>query len=132
MRLEHIGINVDDLEAMRNFYQQYFGAVANAKYTNQKTGLQTYFLSFENGARLEIMSRHDSAIRPGYKKNRRGSIHIAFDLKTRQEVDRLTAELEQAGYMVFSAPRVTGDGYYESVVLDPEQNQIELMFDGEK
>lgn len=126
MQLTHIALYVRDLEGMKEFYIQHFGAQANQRYHNPKTGLQTYFLSFGTGARLELMTRPDlveqekSALAYGY-------IHIAFQLGSREAVDALTGMLAQAGCPILSGPRVTGDGYYEVSLQDPEGNLLELV-----
>lgn len=125
MRIDHLAMYVNDLEGMRSFYERYFGAVSNTKYHNPQTGLETYFLSFTDGARLEIMRRPD-VIPQNRPDGRTGYIHLAIALGSKDEVDRLTRQLEADGYPVHSGPRTTGDGYYESVVEDPEGNRIEL------
>ena len=125
MRIEHVAMYVKDLEATREFFIKYFGAISNDKYQNPKTGLQTYFLSFEGGARLEIMTRpkmissDEFLIQTGYT-------HLAFSVGSKEKVNELTSQLKQAGYEVLSGPRTTGDGYYESCILGPEDNQIEI------
>lgn len=126
MKINHIAMYVDDLEKSREFYMHYFGAKANQKYKNSKTGLETYFLCFEEDTRLEIMTRPDMEnTEKGLKQA--GLIHLAFSVGTRKKVDELTKTLKNAGYSIISEPRVTGDGYYESCVLDPENNQIEIV-----
>lgn len=126
MKLEHSAVYVNDLESMKEFYQEYFGAVANEKYHNPKTGLETYFLSFKNGdSRLELMTRPEMV--PQDKALfRTGLTHLAFSTGSESHVDDLTNSLKAAGYTVISGPRRTGDGYYESCILDPEGNQIEI------
>ena len=125
MKLDHIALFVNDLEAMRTFFIRYFGATSNEMYHNPRTGLKTYFLSFGNGARLEIMSRPDTV---ACEKNflRRGFIHVAFSVGGKEQVDRLTDLLSTDGYPVISGPRTTGDGYYESCIEGPEGNLIEI------
>lgn len=125
MNIEHIAMYVTGLENARTFFVRYFGAVSNDGYYNPKTGLRSYFLTFDQGARLELMSRPDMADldKP---LTRTGLSHIAFRLGSRGEVDRLTARLKEDGYQVVSGPRTTGDGYYESCVIAFEGNQIEL------
>lgn len=127
MRIEHVALWVNDLEAVREFYVRYFGGVANARYTNPRTGFSSYFITFESGARLEIM--HNTSI-PASRNDPElqaiGFIHIAFAVSSREQVDGLTEKLRAAGYCVIGEPRTTGDGYYESVVLDPEGNRIEI------
>ncbi len=125
MKIEHVAIYVQDLENMKNFYETYFSASSNERYHNPKTGLKTYFLSFGDGARLELMSRPDSC---DQEKSyyREGFTHLAFSVGSKELVDSMTALLDKDGYKVISGPRTTGDGYYESCVLDPENNQIEI------
>ncbi|MGM9968411.1 MAG: VOC family protein [Rummeliibacillus sp.] len=121
MRIDHIAMYVNDLEATKDF----FGASSNTKYHNPRTGLETYFLSFEDSTRLEIMTRPDmiSTEKPLINT---GFTHVAFSVGSKEKVDLLTSQLEQAGYEIISGPRTTGDGYYESCVLGPECNQIEI------
>ncbi len=126
MRLEHVALYVEDLEAMRAFYCEHLGATSNAKYHNLKTGFQSYFLSFEDGARVEIMS-HPESVPSGRQERALGYSHLSFSLGSRVAVDEKTRRLADAGVRVISQPRQTGDGYYESVILDPEGNQIELV-----
>ncbi len=125
MRIEHIAMYVNDLEATKDFFVKFFGASSNNKYHNPKTGLETYFLSFEDNARLELMKR-PNMVTSEKILTRTGYIHIAFSVGSKEKVDILTSQLEQAGYEIISGPRTTGDGYYESCVLGPEGNQIEI------
>ncbi len=125
IRLEHIAIWVADLEKMRNFYCEYFQAAASAKYINPKTKFESYFLSFARGGRLEIMYRPDIAA-DSDKQERTGLAHFSISTGSTSEVDSLTEKLRQNGYRVISGPRTTGDGYYESMILDPENNRLEL------
>ncbi|MGM9932684.1 VOC family protein [Pradoshia sp.] len=126
MRINHAAVFVEDLERAKEFYKKYFGAIENDKYHNPKTGLETYFLSFEGDVRLEIMKR------PDMKENEKhliqlGFAHLAFSAGSKEKVDELTNRLKADGYTVLSGPRTTGDGYYESCILDPENNQIEIV-----
>lgn len=126
MIIDHIAVYVKDLETMKEFYEKYFGAKSNRMYHNPKTGLKTYFLSFDDGSRLEIMNRPDiTKVEKALKSS--GYIHIALNAGSREAVDKLTGRLKSDGYSVIGGPRTTGDGYYESCVLDPEGNQIEII-----
>lgn len=125
MRLNHIAMYVNDLECTKIFFMKYFEASCNDRYFNPKTGLQTYFLTFEDGARLEIMARPDIVSSEKHLLQS-GYIHLAFSVGSKEKVDELTAELSNSGYKVLSGPRTTGDGYYESCILGPENNQIEI------
>lgn len=124
MQIEHIALWTTDLERSRSFYQTYFGATANDKYGNETKQFESYFLTFSNGARLELMTNPD--LSEPITERRVGWAHIAISLGTREAVNTLTSKLEADGYIVLSQPRITGDGYYESVVLDPDGNHIEL------
>ncbi len=125
MKIEHIAMYVNDLEKARDFFVKYFNAVSNNGYHNKTTDFRSYFLTFEDGARLEIMTR--PGMEDGEKTEKRtGYIHIAFSVGSKEAVDELTAKLKEDGYPVISGPRTTGDGYYESCILGPEGNQIEI------
>ena len=125
MKIEHIALYVEDLEGARNFFIKYLGAKANNGYHNPRTNFRSYFLSFEDGARLEIMQRPEMVNLPK-EAARTGYSHIAFSVGSREKVDALTAELKADGYEVVSGPRITGDGYYESCIVAVEGNQIEI------
>ena len=86
MRIEHIAIWAKDIDQVCEFYRKYFGGVVQPLYHNPAKQFTSRFVTFESGARLEIMHRPD----------------------------------------IEGEPRTTGDGYYESVVLDPEGNRIEI------
>ena len=125
MKIEHVAMYVNDPEAARDFFARYLGGVSNDGYRNPKTGFRSYFVRFEDGARLEIMNKPEMADqeKPPY---RTGYAHIAFSVGGKAKVDELTAKLQAAGYKVISGPRTTGDGYYESCVVAVEGNQIEI------
>lgn len=125
MRIEHVALYVNDLEGARAFFERYLGARAGELYHNTRTGFRSYFLSFDDGARLEVMNRPDMADDPK-SPARTGYIHLAFSVGSAAAVDELTARLAQDGYEVVSDPRTTGDGYYESCVVAIEGNQIEI------
>ena len=127
MKIEHIALWAKNIEALKSFYEKYFNAQSNNKYTNPRKGFSSYFLSFDSGARLEIMQM-DSV--PDTKDNPYdpfiGYIHIAISVGSEEKVNILTAKLLEDGFEILDGPRRTGDGYYESVVLDPEQNRVEI------
>lgn len=125
MKIEHLAMYVNNLEQTKAFFEKYFGAKANDGYHNVTTNFRSYFLSFDDGARLEIMNK------PGMTDDdkglqRTGYIHLAFSVGSKEKVDELTTRLKADGYEVISGPRVTGDGYYESCIVGIENNQIEI------
>ena len=125
MYIEHVAMYVKDLEKARDFFVRYFHAASNDGYHNKSTGFRSYFLTFEGGARLEIMNKPgitDSSGEPGGT----GYAHVAFSVGSREAVDSLTARLRRDGYEVTGGPRVTGDGYYESSIVGVEGNLIEI------
>ena len=125
MKIEHVAMYVNDLEKARDFFVKYFGAKSGAGYHNPKKQFRSYFLSFGGEARLEIMNKADQV--DGDKNlAATGFIHVAFSVGSKAAVDDLTAQLKSDGYEVISGPRTTGDGYYESCILDFEGNQIEI------
>ena len=125
MHIEHIAIWTQQLEALKTFYETYFAARADQKYTNPKTHFESYFLTFDAGPRLELMQRPDIE-GPQAVQQQVGYAHLAFSVGSKEEVDQLTQRLAEDGYQVVSGPRTTGDGYYESVVLDPDGNRVEI------
>ena len=125
MQIEHVALWTDNLERLKEFYVRYFAAVAGEKYCAADHPFESYFLTFSSGTRLELMWRPALAdAAPG--REAPGWTHIAISVGSREGVDALTAELAAAGHSVASAPRTTGDGYYESVVLDPDGNRVEI------
>lgn len=126
MRIEHIAMYVNDLEKARDFFIKYFGASSNEGYHNVKTDFRSYFLSFDDGARLEIMNKPNMDD-PEKGLTRTGFIHVAFSVGSKEAVNELTAKLKADGYEVVSGPRTTGDGYYESCIVGMEGNQIEII-----
>ena len=125
MKIDHIAMYVNDIEKAKDFFVKYLDGKANDGYHNVKTGFRSYFVSFDDGARLEIMNKPDMA--DGEKAmNRTGFIHVAFSVGSKECVDGLTQLLQADGYHVVSGPRTTGDGYYESCVAAIEGNQIEI------
>ena len=125
MKIEHIALYVNDLERAKEFFITYFGAASNDGYHNTKTDFRSYFLTFEDGSRLEIMTKPELTD-SGDFLNRFGYAHVAFSTGSKEAVDALTDRLKQDGYPVISGPRTTGDGYYESCILGIEGNIIEI------
>lgn len=125
MKIDHFAMYVNDLEAVKDFFVRYFNAVSNEMYHNKKTDFKSYFLSFEDGSRLEIMTRPGLV---GEQKNplRCGFIHLAMSVGSKEKVDTLTETLRNDGYQLASGPRTTGDGCYESCFYGPENNLIEI------
>jgi lactoylglutathione lyase len=127
MKIEHIALWTKDLERMKEFYGHFFNGEAGTKYFNTKTGFESYFINFESGTRLEIMKipkllsveEDGETIYCGYH-------HFAFAVGDEAKVDQLTDSLSKEGYQVISGPRRIGDGYYESCVLDPDGNRLEI------
>ena len=125
MKIEHIAMYVDDLEAAKDFFVIYLGGQANSGYHNQTTDFRSYFVSFDGGARLELMNKPQLEDQPKLL-TRTGYIHIAFSVGSKERVDELTRKLAADGFEVVSGPRTTGDGYYESCIVAIEGNQIEI------
>jgi lactoylglutathione lyase len=135
MHLEHVAVWTADLERLKTYYQQYFMGIPNNKYVNTQKEFQSYFLTFNSGARLEIMQRTNipANLNDTIVKQHLGIIHLAFGVDTMAEVESKARELTAAGYPILSGPRKTGDGYYEFETLDPDNNRIEVttLYKGE-
>ncbi|MDP7989006.1 VOC family protein [Bacillus sp. MHSD_36] len=125
MKIEHIAIWVNDLELMRTFYTKYFNSKANSLYHNEAKQFESYFITFETGARFELMRK--KGIENELNLNITGYAHMAFPVGSEERVNEITTIFKDAGYPLLNGPRFTGDGYYESVISDPEGNQIEIM-----
>ncbi len=125
MYIEHVAMYVNDLEKAREFFVKYFNAKSNEGYHNTKTDFRSYFLSFDDGARLEIMNKPNMCD-DEKQLAKTGYIHIAFRLGNKEAVNEITDRLRNDGYSVVSGPRTTGDGYYESCIIGIEGNQIEI------
>jgi catechol 2,3-dioxygenase-like lactoylglutathione lyase family enzyme len=125
MRIEHVALWTSRLEVLEEFYVRFFGAHIESWYRSTSRPFESRFLAFPSGARLELMRLPDLAPTAG-PQPRIGLSHLAFTVGSRAEVDRLTAALRQAGAVIEGAPRTTGDGYYESVILDPDGNRVEI------
>ena len=126
MKIEHIAIWTMDLENMKNFYQKFFDLKSNEKYFNPNKMFSSYFLAFENGARIELMHKPDISEFIEKSDSKLGLTHFAISVGTKEKVDSLTKKIRENGYEIIGEPRTTGDGYYESVISDPEGNLIEI------
>jgi lactoylglutathione lyase len=127
MQIEHLAIWTMQLDELRSFYKTYFQAQAGDKYVNPDKQFESYFLSFpQGGARLELMRKPDVVEPPDPTAQLAGYAHLAFSVGSEEQVDALTAQLKADGFQVIDGPRHTGDGYYESCVLDPDGNRVEI------
>ncbi|WP_337041635.1 VOC family protein [Emticicia sp. 17c] len=127
MKIEHVAIWVKDLELMKGFYEKYFAGKANEKYRNDKKNFESYFISFESGARLELMQMPGiTESSQGIAQQFMGLTHFAVSVGSKEQVDALTEIFRNDSFEIVGEPRWTGDGYYESVILDPEKNRIEI------
>lgn len=127
MRIEHLAIWVDDIELTMQFYMKYFEVGCGEKYVNTKKNFISYFLSFEDArTRIELMHIPDMK-NPSSRGNLKGLAHFAISVGGKDIVDTLTERLREDGYTIVGEPRETGDGYYESVILDPEGNCVEIV-----
>jgi len=124
MKIEHLAIWTIHLEAMKAFYEKYFQATAGSLYHNPDKKFKSYFLSFHQGCRLELMMKESISTR--MEETQLGLAHFALSVGTKDAVNRITEQLRADGIIIFAEPRTTGDGYYESVILDPDGNQIEI------
>ncbi len=126
MKIEHLAIWVDDLEQMKDWYCQSFKMSAGEKYENLTKGFSSYFLSFSTGSRIELMKRNNIAEAPKPRGMASGLAHFAISMGSKENVDQMTDEFRTQGIIIIGEPRTTGDGYYESVIEDPEGNWIEI------
>lgn len=125
IKIEHVAMYVKDIEKTKDFFVKYFNAVPDDGYYNEDIEFRSYFLSFDDGARLEIMNKLEMCD-DDKDLSRTGFIHLAFSVGSKEKVDDLTSQIRKAGFDIISGPRTTGDGYYESCILDMEGNQIEI------
>lgn len=126
MRIHHIAMWTRQLEELRLFYEKFFGTTATPKYVNPGKRFESYFLSFQSGAKIELMRRPEVSEASDNTNFKNGYAHIAISLGSKESVDAKTEEIMAAGYVKLDGPRITGDGYYESTILDPDGNIIEI------
>ena len=126
MKIEHIAIWTNNLEKLKDYYLKFFKGKSGQKYLNPKTQFESYFISFESGCRLELMTISNIEETEYQKLNYKGITHFAFELESKLEVDLKAQELEVAGFPIMKGPRVTGDGYYEFETIDIDGNKIEI------
>jgi len=125
MKINHVALYVNDLEKAKVFFETFLNGKANGGYHNPNTNFRSYFITFDDGARLEIMTRPE-LVEQKKLPYRTGYAHIAFSVGSKAAVDEITAKLDSAGYSISSGPRTTGDGYYESSIVAFEDNIIEI------
>ena len=127
MKIDHIAIWTKNLEGLKNFYIHYFDASSNEVYHNHSKEFSSYFITFDGDCRLEIMEMpRIPASKNDATKQFIGITHFSINVGSKDKVNRLTELLKNDGYRIISEPRKTGDGFYESVVLDPDNNKIEI------
>ena len=124
MKIEHVAAYVSNLEIAKKFFEKYFNAKTNELYHNPAKNFKSYFLSFENGSRLEIMNKPE--INEEKNSNYLGLIHLAISVGSKEKVVELTEKMKSDGYKILSEPRRTGDGYFESCVEIFDKIQIEI------
>jgi len=127
MKIEHIAIWTRDLERLKDYYVKFFNGKSHSKYLNPKTQFESYFISFESGCRLELMTIPEFGKKDTDKFNHTGITHFAFEVDSKLEVDLKAEELRVAGFPIFKGPRITGDGYYEFETIDIDGNKIEVI-----
>jgi lactoylglutathione lyase len=128
MMIDHVAIWTTQLERLKDYYIKYFHGCANEKYLNNDKHFESYFVSFDSGARLELMQM------PGIPENLNdpvvkqylGIIHLSFGMESMDLVNDKFIELKKDGFRILREPRKTGDGYWEFETLDPDNNRIEV------
>ncbi len=126
MKITHIAIWTNNLEHSRCFYETYFSGKSNEKYVNEKKGFGSYFVTFDGSTSLEIMQRNDITERTETKELI-GLAHFTFNVGSKEKVNEMVETFRQDGYRILGEPRLTGDGYYEGIVADPDGNNIEII-----
>lgn len=126
MKIAHIALWTKDLERLRSFYETYFKGKSSGKYVNEKKGFASYFVTFEGATALEIMQRVDISSHKGAEEAI-GLAHFAFEVESKGQVDKLIELFRKKGHRILGEPRLTGDGFYEGVLEDPDGNRIELV-----
>jgi lactoylglutathione lyase len=127
VKIEHVALWTSNLENMKKFYEELFDGKVGSKYVNPKTNFESYFIAFESGAKLEIMKKPSLLMEKSDSDGQNpGYAHIAFSLGSKEKVDAMTEQLRNKGFQVVSEPRTTGDGCYESCILDPDGNRVEI------
>lgn len=128
MTIDHVAIWTTRLRQLKDYYVKYFNGKANKKYINKETLFESYFITFDSGARLELMKKPDipGNLNDRVDKQHQGIIHISFAVESMEMVTAKSKELSEAGFKILRGPRKTGDGYFEFETLDPDNNRIEV------
>lgn len=128
MRIGHVAICTENIEVLKDYYIKYFDGTSNKKYHNPSKNFESYFISFESGTQLELMSMPDTIKNPNGNLDVRhlGLTHLAFEVENKEHVDEKCDQIRNARYSILDGPRITGDGYYEFTTLDPDGNRIEV------
>jgi lactoylglutathione lyase len=128
MTIAHTAIYTRDLERLREFYCKWFGGTAGPKYENPGKKFSSYFIRYGPGEELELMNRFElgETVRREFAA---GYAHLAFSAESEEAVENLTNRMKKDGVPVVSGPRRTGDGFYESCILDPDGNRVEITAD---
>jgi lactoylglutathione lyase len=126
MKIDHVAVWTNDLERLKEFYTKYFDVKSDSKYISSKRGFESYFLQFDSGARIELMYLPSLLDLEKSNLSVVGYAHIAISVGSKEKVDDITFQVQSDGHVLVSGPRYTGDGYYESVLSDPDGNQLEI------
>ncbi|MGI6110407.1 MAG: VOC family protein [Eubacteriaceae bacterium] len=127
MRIDHISMFATRPEEVKAFYVKYFGATPSKEFIDTESGLPSYYLTFDDGSRVEILNRPEIT-RMAKNHIDLGYIRVSYMLDSREEVDKLANRLQSDGYAIIQQPKETPDGFYDCVVLDPDDNQIVIMY----
>jgi lactoylglutathione lyase len=124
MKIAHVALWTADLDGLCHFWAETFGAAVGDLYESaRRPGFCSRFLTLKGGPTIEVMQ--GPWITRRVVEERQGYAHLALSLGSREAVDAMAAQAEASGILM-SPARMTGDGFYEAVLRDPDGNLIEI------
>ena len=124
MRISNIGLMVKDLEGARKFFEDFFGMVVHAEYS-EDNGYKSYIMKTDENPKLELMSKPE-IIDAKKDKNNAGYIHICIKVDSKEKFEEILAKVKAANYEILYEPATVGGTEFRAICF--EDNIIEVCY----